>query len=144
VVQGPPAWHPAPDEVKDAARRAAEAASKHGVDIAKLAIMEAVQQRGVATSLIGFATPEQARFENCVYCDRKRPSPGLHVSWFQFCPGANHQRLWLRNWAAFDVLSQVEVPSSRISRRIMVCGKPPCIIVLACVTGQASAYLRTA
>ncbi len=64
VVQGPPVWHPAPNDVKDAARRAAEAAAEHGVDIAKLAIMEAVQQRGVATSLIGFATPEQVRLDS--------------------------------------------------------------------------------
>ena len=66
-VQGPPAWHPAPDDVKDAARRAAAAAGEHGVDIAKLAIMEAVQQRGVATTLIGFATPEQARLNSWTF-----------------------------------------------------------------------------
>ena len=47
--------------MKDAARRAAEAADAEGVDIAKLAIMDAVRQPDVATSLIGFATPQQVR-----------------------------------------------------------------------------------
>ena len=66
-MQGPPAWHPAPDAVKDAARHAAEAAGKHGVDIAKLAIMEAVQQQGVATTLIGCATPQQVWLDGCCW-----------------------------------------------------------------------------
>jgi hypothetical protein len=61
ALQGPPAWHPAPTAVKDAARRAAEVADKDGVDIAKLAIVDAVRQPGIATSLIGFATPQQVR-----------------------------------------------------------------------------------
>ena len=60
-VQGPPEWHPAPSEVKAAAKKAAQLASGKGVDIVKLAIMDAVRQEGIATTLIGFCTPEQVR-----------------------------------------------------------------------------------
>lgn len=57
--QGPPDWHPASVEVKAAVRQAADAASAQGVDIAKIAIMDAIRQPGIASHLIGFCTPEQ-------------------------------------------------------------------------------------
>ena len=41
--QGPPEWHPAPEELRTAARAAADCAASHGVDIARLALMWAVK-----------------------------------------------------------------------------------------------------
>lgn len=58
-TQGPPDWHPAPDEVKSAARRAAEYCNERGVDIAKLAIMDAVRHEDIPTNLVGCASREQ-------------------------------------------------------------------------------------
>ena len=60
-MQGPPEWHPAPAVVKAAAKQAAECAAMQGVDIAKLAIMDALRQPGISSHLIGFCTPEQVR-----------------------------------------------------------------------------------
>lgn len=42
---GPPEWHPAPDELKAAARRAAEVCGHRGHDISRLALMWAVRVR---------------------------------------------------------------------------------------------------
>lgn len=59
--QGPPSWHPAPQQLKDAAREAAEFAASKGMSIARLAIMDAVKNRDIATTLVGLCTPEQVR-----------------------------------------------------------------------------------
>jgi L-galactose dehydrogenase len=40
---GPPKWHPAPQELKDAAALAAKVASEQGQDLSELALMWAVQ-----------------------------------------------------------------------------------------------------
>ena len=45
TASGPPDWHPAPQELKDAAARAAQVASGKGLDISELALMWAVQVR---------------------------------------------------------------------------------------------------
>lgn len=59
ALQGPPDWHPAPQQLKDAARRAGEAAGARGVSLARLAIKEAVKNEDIATTLVGLCTPEQ-------------------------------------------------------------------------------------
>jgi len=41
--QGPPAWHPAPPELKQAAAAAADYCKAQGLDIAKLALQFAVR-----------------------------------------------------------------------------------------------------
>lgn len=41
--QGPPAWHPAPPELKEAAAAAADYCRGQGLDIAKLALQFAVR-----------------------------------------------------------------------------------------------------
>jgi L-galactose dehydrogenase len=43
TAKGPPEWHPAPQELKDAAALAAKVASEQGQDISELALMWAVQ-----------------------------------------------------------------------------------------------------
>jgi hypothetical protein len=58
-LQGPPEWHPAPQDVKDAAAKAAHHASDAGVDIAKLAIIDAVQSEDIPTNLVGCASRDQ-------------------------------------------------------------------------------------
>ena len=63
--QGPPPWHPAPDEVKAACRRAAEYAEAHGSNISQLAIKWALQEESIATHLIGFSKPQQVHSISC-------------------------------------------------------------------------------
>jgi L-galactose dehydrogenase len=54
----PPAWHPAPLEVREACAAAAALCRARGTDIAKLAIQYAVAHPGIATTLVGTASPE--------------------------------------------------------------------------------------
>ncbi|GAX84472.1 hypothetical protein CEUSTIGMA_g11892.t1 [Chlamydomonas eustigma] len=56
--QGPPDWHPAPLALKEAAKAAALKAEECGVDIAKIALAEAIKTPGIATTLVGMATFE--------------------------------------------------------------------------------------
>ena len=58
--QGPPDWHPAPQQLKAAASRAAEICEKHSVSLPALAIKHAVKScNDIATHLVGLCTPEQ-------------------------------------------------------------------------------------
>lgn len=59
--QGPPSWHPAPPQLKAAAAQAVAAAAAHGVSLPRLAMIDAVRAPGIATHLVGLATPEQVR-----------------------------------------------------------------------------------
>jgi L-galactose dehydrogenase len=54
----PPAWHPAPAAVRQACAAAAALCRARGTDIAKLAIQYAVAHPGIATTLVGTASPE--------------------------------------------------------------------------------------
>lgn len=62
--RGPPSWHPAPQEVLDAARRATAAADEAGVDIADLALRYSLKNEKIATTLVGMCTRQQVE-ENC-------------------------------------------------------------------------------
>lgn len=55
---GPPAWHPAPAEVKAACTQAAVLCKARGTDIAKLAVQFAVAEQRIATTLVGTASAE--------------------------------------------------------------------------------------
>lgn len=55
TMNPPPAWHPAPDVLKEAARRAVDVCRRHGVDLATLGIQFAVQQPRIACTLTGTA-----------------------------------------------------------------------------------------
>ncbi|BDA42515.1 L-galactose dehydrogenase [Coccomyxa sp. Obi] len=59
--QGPPSWHPASEEVKQACKAAAEEAKKAGSNISVLAIKAAVRNPSIHTHLIGFTKPELVR-----------------------------------------------------------------------------------
>jgi L-galactose dehydrogenase len=59
--QGPPAWHPAPPQIRAACTRAAEQCRTRGRDIAQLALQFAVAEPQIATTLVGTASPENLR-----------------------------------------------------------------------------------
>jgi L-galactose dehydrogenase len=56
-----PAWLKEPEEVKAAARRAADHCAKRGVDIAKLALQFSCANADIATTIAGSANPENIR-----------------------------------------------------------------------------------
>ena len=59
--KGPPDWHPAPEELKTACRRAAELCASRGADISRLALQFAVANEELDTVLVGTANPENLR-----------------------------------------------------------------------------------
>lgn len=59
--QGAPDWHPAPGDMRAAARRAAEFCSQRGHDISDLALRFCFDYPRVSTTLVGMATREQVR-----------------------------------------------------------------------------------
>eukprot|EP00877_Chromochloris_zofingiensis_P005271 jgi/Chrzof1/14745/Cz09g14110.t1 len=56
---GPPAWHPAPPEVKEAAAAAAEYCAGQGMDVSKLALKFALRNSDICTTLVGMPTSQQ-------------------------------------------------------------------------------------
>jgi aryl-alcohol dehydrogenase-like predicted oxidoreductase len=62
--RGPPDWHPAPIELKEACARAAEHCSRRGADISKLAVQFSTSQERLASCIVGSADPENIR-RNC-------------------------------------------------------------------------------
>ena len=58
---GAPDWHPAPGEMREAARCAAEFCRDRGYDIADMALRFCFDYPRVATTLVGMATREQVR-----------------------------------------------------------------------------------
>lgn len=62
LTQAPlPAWLKEPEEVKVAARQAAEFCEKNGVDIAMLALQYSISNPDIATTIAGSANPENIR-----------------------------------------------------------------------------------
>jgi aryl-alcohol dehydrogenase-like predicted oxidoreductase len=56
-----PAWHKEPENVKAAARQAAEHCRQRGVDIAKLALQFSIAHPGLTTTIAGSANPNNIR-----------------------------------------------------------------------------------
>lgn len=56
---GPPAWHPAPDSIQTAARRAADYCSGWNVDIATIAVQFSVLDPAIPVTLIGMKTASE-------------------------------------------------------------------------------------
>lgn len=46
--EGPPVWHPAPEDIKAACRAAGDAAERKGISISRIALMESVKYVGCA------------------------------------------------------------------------------------------------
>ena len=59
--RGVPSWHPAPPAMVEGARRAVEYCRSVGADIVQLAIQFAIGHPGIATTLVGTASPENIR-----------------------------------------------------------------------------------
>ena len=57
--QGPPWWHPAPEAVKDACRKAAELCRAHGADIATLGMQFCFTEPRVPSTITGTAKPSE-------------------------------------------------------------------------------------
>jgi L-galactose dehydrogenase len=58
---GAPAWHPAPQEVREAARKAVEYCHGRGVDISVLALQFCLDHPCVANTLVGMSTVHQVQ-----------------------------------------------------------------------------------
>jgi L-galactose dehydrogenase len=56
---GPPDWHPAPQEVRDAGKKAAEYCRAHGADISKLALRFCLDHPFVSSTLIGMSSTRE-------------------------------------------------------------------------------------
>jgi L-galactose dehydrogenase len=56
---GPPDWHPAPQQVRDAGKKAAEFCRSHGADLPELALRFCLDHPYVSSTLIGMATVSQ-------------------------------------------------------------------------------------
>jgi L-galactose dehydrogenase len=56
---GPPDWHPAPREVRDAGRNAADFCRAHGTDISEIALRFCLDYPYVASTLIGIASTRE-------------------------------------------------------------------------------------
>lgn len=56
-----PKWLKEPENVKAAARQAAEFCAQHGVDIAQLAVQFSIEHPDIATTIAGSANPENIR-----------------------------------------------------------------------------------
>ncbi len=66
--QGPPDWHPAGDDIKAAATRAAEFCQKHQKDLVKLAVQFSVAEPRIASTLVSSANPGRIA-QNIAYLD---------------------------------------------------------------------------
>ena len=56
---GPPSWHPAPDVVKQAARKIVAACLEHGIAPSQIALRFCLDHPYVSTTLVGMASAEQ-------------------------------------------------------------------------------------
>jgi L-galactose dehydrogenase len=57
--QGPPDWHPAPPQVREAGRKAAEFCRRQGKDISELALRFCLDHPFVSSTLIGISTSRE-------------------------------------------------------------------------------------
>jgi len=55
--RGVPDWHPATEAIREGCRKAVEFCKKEGLDIVKLAIQFSISHPGIATTLVGSASP---------------------------------------------------------------------------------------
>jgi L-galactose dehydrogenase len=56
--RGAPDWHPAGEGLREGCREAVEFCAREGLDVVKLAIQFSINHPGVATTLVGSASPE--------------------------------------------------------------------------------------
>jgi len=73
--RGAPAWHPAPQEVRDAGQRVVALCRAHGVDASELALRFCLDHPGVASTLVGMSS--RAHVERNLKCLDLRFDPSL-------------------------------------------------------------------
>jgi L-galactose dehydrogenase len=56
---GPPAWHPAPPDLRERCAAAAVLCREHGADLGKLALQFSVANPEIPTTIVGTASPER-------------------------------------------------------------------------------------
>lgn len=75
TVKGAPEWHPAPEAVLEAGRRAADWCTRQGADISELALQFALDYAPAATTLVGMS--KVPHVERNVQVVGTRPDPEL-------------------------------------------------------------------
>lgn len=58
---GAPAWHPAPQEIRDVGQRIVELCGRRGVDATELALRFCLENQDVASTLVGMSTPHHVK-----------------------------------------------------------------------------------
>jgi aryl-alcohol dehydrogenase-like predicted oxidoreductase len=59
--QGPPEWHPAPADIRNACAKAVQYCQEHGANISRLALQYSVANDDIATTLVGTAKEQNIR-----------------------------------------------------------------------------------
>jgi L-galactose dehydrogenase len=61
TTAGPPAWHPASDDLHTACRTAAQICDRHGVDVSELALLFALSHPAVSCTIVGMKSVPQVQ-----------------------------------------------------------------------------------
>jgi L-galactose dehydrogenase len=56
---GPPSWHPAPQEIKEAAKKIVQVCNSRGVDVTKFALRFCLEYPHVSSTLVGMSSPAE-------------------------------------------------------------------------------------
>jgi len=72
---GPPPWHPAPGEIKEAGRKVAHLCRKRGVDVVEVALRFCCDHPHVSTTLVGMSS--RAQVEKNLNAQNFRVDPEL-------------------------------------------------------------------
>jgi L-galactose dehydrogenase len=72
---GPPEWHPAPAQVKAAAKKVVELCRHHGVSAPRVALQFALQHPYVSSTFVGISSVDEARRN--IEAIREKPDPDL-------------------------------------------------------------------
>jgi L-galactose dehydrogenase len=75
TTSGAPDWHPAPQEVEEAAQKATACCAEHGIDISALALQFALDYDEVASTLVGMSSPRSVKRN--VQAVGRKPDPDL-------------------------------------------------------------------
>lgn len=75
LTTSPPDWHPAPEEVKQSARKAVEYCAARGQDLSMLALQWVLQHEEVATTFLGMSKLKE--LESNLQALKNKPDPEL-------------------------------------------------------------------
>ena len=89
--QGPPAWHPAPERVRAAGRRVLAVCRTHGYDGPEVALRFALEERAIASTLMGMET--RARVAAALKAARLELDPAL-MGEIRAAMGEDYDYVW--------------------------------------------------